>query len=1181
MITQQVRSPLTWRSLIVCFFSLSMLLLCPILASAAQPVEDAPTLVPNAPIKREIKGEEKHTYLVGLEGEQFTVVSVKPENTYLFLTLTAPDGRKLVQTSQSEIALLAEAHERYVVEVRPQYKDGPIIQYEINLATPRPATAQDRARAAGERTLGEGDLLARQAKTSTIREAIEKFLSAVSLFREAQQPVLETVALLRIGQNYLNLQEKMPTARDYLNQALRLARANKDRINEALTLRELGRTYFEAEEPQAALGYYAEAMKLFETLNYPRGKANTFQSMALASSALENYAQALAYFQQALTLYRTYGDRSNEAAAYNNLAMEYKEHGELQKALENYNQALPLSRLTGYVVLELKVLNNLGITYKDLGDYDKARDLYEQSLVMCRRLGNVVGEAQVLNNIGNVYRAEGENQKALDYYQQALAIFGRLKIRSDEAMAFNNIGAIYLQMNEPEKALPFHEQARDIRISLGDRRGEASALNQTGRAWYQLGDLAKARGFLQQALEIRRQIQDPLGEVESLFQIARVELAGGQWAESRASIETVLAKIESLRASISNPGLRASYLASTQEAYEFYIALLMRQHQQSPMKGYVALALQASERARARSLLELLVEARADIREGVAADLLERERRLQQQLDTKSARLTQLLNGKHSEAQKADAEKELSELLTGYENMQAQIRRNSPRYAALTQPQPLSATTIQQQLDNDTVFLEFSLGEPQSYLWAVTRTTLTSYPLPSRKEIAPLARRVYETLTAPQPRKGETEGQYQTRIAEAEANWQTAGASLSHLLFGQLAGKLQNEWKGKRLVVVASGALEYIPFAALPMPVASGQWPVVSGQLSPAGESAGSGEFIQGKQTGSAIQQTSGESIKRGQPPAAGHRPATTDHQSLITGYRPLIADHEIINLPSASVLAVIRNETGGRRAANKSVAVMADPVFETGDPRVLSAVKKSSEPLMAVRSRGGVNEPAQDNQSSTGTAPSVELQTSLKSFQVIRVRGGFSRLPFSREEANAIIALTPKHSSMQAIDFAANRQTVTSGQLGHFRIIHFATHGLLNSEHPELSGLVLSLVDEQGRPLDGFLRMHEIYNLQLPADLVVLSACQTALGKEIRGEGLVGLTRGFIYAGAQRVVASLWQVDDLATAELMKRFYRAMLKDGLRPAQALRTAQLEMASQKRWASPYFWAAFTLQGEWK
>ena len=189
-----------------------------------------------------------------------------------------------------------------------------------------------------------------------------------------------------------------------------------------------------------------------------------------------------------------------------------------------------------------------------------------------------------------------------------------------------------------------------------------------------------------------------------------------------------------------------------------------------------------------------------------------------------------------------------------------------------------------------------------------------------------------------------------------------------------------------------------------------------------------------------------------------------------------------------------------------------------------------------------------------------------------------FERLPFSRKEAESVEALTPSGQMMKAVDFSASKATATSAEIGQFRIVHFATHGLINSQHPELSGIVLSLVNEQGQPQDGFLRMHEIYNLNLGAELVVLSACHTALGKEIKGEGLMGLTRGFMYAGSPRVVASLWDVRDEATAELMKRFYQGMLKENLRPAAALRAAQVSMLKEKRWEVPYYWAPFVIQG---
>jgi CHAT domain-containing protein len=230
-------------------------------------------------------------------------------------------------------------------------------------------------------------------------------------------------------------------------------------------------------------------------------------------------------------------------------------------------------------------------------------------------------------------------------------------------------------------------------------------------------------------------------------------------------------------------------------------------------------------------------------------------------------------------------------------------------------------------------------------------------------------------------------------------------------------------------------------------------------------------------------------------------------------------------------------------------------------DPRVAAAKKSSASADLAEADTNGAS----------------PLARTMRDFNFAKL----SRLPFSRQEAEAALSYAPGAGNLKALSFDASRQRATSADLSRYRILHFATHGLLNSEHPELSGLVLSLVDTTGKPQDGFLRLHDIYDLKLNADLVVLSACQTGLGKQVRGEGLVGLTRGFMYAGAPRVVASLWQVNDVATAELMKHFYHGLLKEGLRPAAALRSAQLELMKQKRWASPYYWAPFVLQGEWK
>src|SRR5262245_18492471 len=255
-----------------------------------------------------------------------------------------------------------------------------------------------------------------------------------------------------------------------------------------------------------------------------------------------------------------------------------------------------------------------------------------------------------------------------------------------------------------------------------------------------------------------------------------------------------------------------------------------------------------------------------------------------------------------------------------------------------------------------------------------------------------------------------------------------------------------------------------------------------------------------------------------------------------------------------------MRREAAARQPAANAVAVFSDPVFQPDEPRVK-------------RAQSGAKVAVDDGSRKINS----ELSRSAAESGLM----SFERLRFTRQEAEMVVSLARDELSFKALDFAASRATIERTALDQYRIVHFATHGLLNSQHPELSGVVLSLVDERGRPQDGFLRAHEIYNFKLNADLVVLSACRTALVKEIKGEGLVGLTRGFMYAGASRVVASLWDVKDDATAELMKRFYEGMFKEGLRAGEALRAAQVSMWKEPRWNSPYYWAGFALQGEWK
>jgi CHAT domain-containing protein/tetratricopeptide (TPR) repeat protein len=1147
--------------------------------------QEVRSLEPGKPIERDLSGGQSHSYQITMTSGQYLHLVVDQRGIDVRLVLFVPDDKKMSEVNNTHriegsetVLVVTEATGRYRVEVCSSEKTAKTGRYVIKVEELREATAEDKHRVAAESVFREAERL-QDGTSEAKRKSIEKYHEALSLYRRAGDRGREAQTLRNIGMAYESFGE-MHKALDKFNEALLIFRAVGDRIGEAITLDNIGEVYSSLGEQQKALEKLHEALPITRAVGDRRAEAETLDQIGEVYFSLGEPQKALDKYNEALPIRRAVDDRSGEAATLNNIAIVYRSLGELQKALDKYNEALPIRRAVGSRRGEANTLIGIGTVHKLLGEPQKALDKYNEALPIRRAIGDRSGEAGTLHLIGEVYFLLGEPQKALDKYNEALPITravgdrrleaGTLHLigeayfslgepqkaldkynealpirkavgdRRGEAATLHNIGVVYRSLGEPQKALDKYNEALPIRRAVGDRRGEAETLSSIGEAYFSLGELQKALDKYNEALPIRRAAGDRRGEAATLHNIgliygslgemqkaldkfnealsifravgyrygeavtllgiARVEQKHGDPLQARQTIEEAIGIIESLRANIVSQELRASYFASRQEYYECYIDVLMQLHRQRPSAAFDTAALAVSERARARSLLELLTEARADIRQGVDSSLLERERSLQQRLNAKASAQISLLNRKHTPAQADVAAKEITAITTEYEDLQARIRASSPRYAALTQPQPLNLTEIQQQvLDENTLLIEYALGEKRSYLWLVSQRSIDTYELPPRAEIEAAARRVYELLTV-RPKRGTLPDPQ--LITQAEA--------LSRMLLGPVAPQLGRN----RLVIVAPGTLSYLPFAALPEP--------------------------------------------------GGERRKAGDYQTLI-------AKHEIVTLPSASVLSTIHRETAGRQRATKSIAVLADPVFEASDSRLTSAKNRNSS----------VDTPAAPSPPPAVNAERSELTRAIRTMNFSNARAGFTRLAFSRQEAESIFALTPGGTGLKATDFNASRALVLNQQLSQYRILHFATHGLLNSEHPELSGLVFSLVDQGGRPQDGFLRLHEVYNLQLNAELIVLSACETGLGKEIKGEGLIGLTRGFMYSGVPRVVASLWNVDDLATAELMKLFYQGMLKDGLPAAAALRAAQFELSKQKRWAAPYFWAGFVLQGEWK
>lgn len=849
-------------------------------------------------------------------------------------------------------------------------------------------------------------------------------------------------------------------------------------------------------------------------------KALASIGMAYVSSAEKQ--KVMEGYLRTLPRRREVNDRYGEAETLNKIGLIHESFGEYEDALDCFKRALAFWRSVNERRGESYTLNNIGRIYASLNENEKALSYYAQSLPIFRVLFDSAGEGSALTNIGAAYAALGETEKALEALNKSIPLLQAVEDTSGEAITLITVGKIYASIEQKQKALDYYNRALAPLRSVGHRSGEADALNNVGAAYASLGDYTKAIEFYEQALSLKRMVGDRRGEAETLYSIARAEQGRRRLNDARARVEEALEITESMRNQVAGRELRAAYFALGQKQYSLHVDLLQQLHREHPSEGYDAAALLASERARARGFLEMLAEASTNFRAGVDPTLARREQELQRQLSEKLYAQMGLFARPSTQEQVAVVKKQIEELAAQLEDVQTEIKKSNPRYAALIQPQLPDLKEIQRALDPDTLMLEYALGDERSYLWAVTTNSVKSYVLPPREDIETGARYFYTLLTS------------RDRPSRPEATQEAdrRGQELSRMLLGVVAPELGK----KRLLIVADGALHYVPFAALPDPNAQYQAGRAAITTPPAGE-------------GSKV-----ESV------------AASGSEAAI----PLVMTHEVVSVPSATALTALRRGLANRTPAPKPFAIFADPVYSTDDERV-GRVKAET--------RGGTNGP--DDQSPDGSqTPSAQALSSYGQEGLGNVRVRLERVRFSRIEAQEILRLVPA-GALALFDFQANRDRALSPDLGEYRIIHFATHCYFRSSNPELSGIFLSTVDAAGKPQNGLLMMHDVYNMRLHSDLVVLSSSSTALGKEVKGEGVVGFARAFMYAGAPRVVASLWNVDDRSTAELMARFYRGMFKDGLLPSAALRQAQLSLLREKRTASTYMWGAFVLQGDWR
>jgi CHAT domain-containing protein/Tfp pilus assembly protein PilF len=964
-------------------------------------------LIGHAPVRAAVTVVEVGDQVVELEASQ--------EHGDRVLRVEAASGvveMNWRRPPKPETLLLVEPG-RYRIDVRLAPGQAPaaeaplVVRRRARVEADAARAQVDVALAETTRLLATGGLPDAQAARARLEQALAALSEPAESGRAAEVRVRLAEVLLSAGE--------VDDAEAQLREALAAFAATGDRAGEIDARRTLGLIHNWRGQPSEAEAEYLKAVDVALAIGDRRGEAMVRGNLGSTYVYLGENQKALESFRAALAAAHACGAGREEAWATSNLARAWHALGEFDRALESARQALPLMDRVQDAKGRLGVLLNTGVILSSLHRYDDAVRALEQGLALAVTAGDQQTQAPLLGRLGEARAGSGDSAGAVAAFREALALYEKQHARRAEGLVLAALGAVQRRMGDPS-----------------------------------------ARESLERALARGRTAGDPTIEAAALKELAAVALAAGDLPRARELSGQALAVVESVRLQVLAPEFRSSYFASVQDYYELSIAVLLASHREPPEAGFAAEAFHISERARARSLLEAVAGGRADIHAGIAPDLQAREAESRRVLELSSRRLLRLMAGGTREGEVAAAEKQVADLVSADQELQAEIKAKSPRYAALAYPTPLTLREVQEQLlDDDTTLVELALGEAGSHGFVIDRAGLRVVDLAPRAVLEQAARDAHRALSE--------------RPLAASGH---AAADTLHRLSAALVEPLP-PLATRRLVFVAQGALQYVPFAAL----------------------------------------------------------HTADG-------RTLVETHEVTTLPSASVLAVLRRETAGRRPAPGRVAIFADPVFEREDPRL----------------------------------PASARETRLDRL---------GRLPFTRREAAAIARIAGPAGVRTALGFEASRDLAVSPELARYQVLHFATHGRLDDEHPELSGLVLSLFDAEGRPRDGFLRLADIYNLDLPADLVVLSACRTALGKSVRGEGLVGLARAFMYAGAARVLASLWRVDDAATAELMAEFYRILFKEGCTPAEALRGAQRHMQSSPRWRHPYYWAAFTLQGEWR
>jgi tetratricopeptide (TPR) repeat protein len=952
-------------------------------------------------IAREIAFSETHRFEFALKSEQLITLTIFAQDLNLSLRIVAGNGNsveEIVYRRPGPLtwSFIAQQEGQYQLVITSLELSTQPRSYQLKVEQITSATQRDKKAALAAADFFGAEVLRLKPETADTTRALQRYHLAALAWQQQAQWAEAAGAWQQIGEVHFEQGNYQEALRAF-ETALQLSKWGNDSLLTTTQVINIGYVHVYLGNLEKASEFFDEsktklsAGSLGQALLRKRLEAQLQNNYGEVEYGRGNLKRSLYFFARSVSLWQEVDDRSGLALIHLNAGYSYLDSGSVNEATVEFEQALKLWREVGNWRGEARTLTAQGNLYTLLGDNYAALIAHRLARDIFRRIGDQQGEAVTSNGLGKVFedlnrkqeaidnysialrlnqaignkdfeavsgyylgrvsRDLGDLARALEYYERSLALSRQSGKSRMAALALMDIAAVYVKQQRFADARRIYEQTLILYKQIADLRRQALIHQGVGELLRIQGQLAQAASEYQQGLDLFQQIKDQQGQAESLYWLARLAQEQGHLNEALADSQKSIELLEIQRARLLGQNWRSSYFASVRRHFELYVDILMQLDRQQPQRGFAALALEASERARARSLLELLAETQSEIRRGVDPALVGRERQLRQQLSAKAAYQLKTLNTTRPNAETADIELEIRNLVAEYDFVQAQIRAQSPAYARLIQPSTVGLTQIQATLkgDKNTLLVEYMLGDERSYVWLVTPTTLIARELAGRSTLENLAREVYQSLTARQRQPNEDLSHYHDRYTAAEERFCPSATQLSQLLLGPLRSFLNEQ----RLLVVADGNLQYIPFDALPLPAA-----------------AGSGQVCR----------------LDAEPP----------------NYVPLLTAFEVVSLPSFSSLAILRLIGASSPRPAREIAVWADPVFESDDPRIATGLTSPSA------------------QKAAGPAPPLQ-PTNRPVF--VDPPEPATRLLATEEEAQSIMRFAPGGLSVVLTGFAANRE--------------------------------------------------------------------------------------------------------------------------------------------------------------